>query len=79
MPLRPNITIVKGPDWRKYIDMPHARMQAIGTVRLGRDLEGALVFDLSAGTYLLIDRSGARFELDYQTVRAALDALEGGG
>jgi hypothetical protein len=77
MPQRPNITITKGTVWRHYLDkVPSAELRPIGTIRFGADLEGALVFDLTEGAYLLIDKSGARFEVGYDIVRTALDALE---
>jgi hypothetical protein len=54
--------------------MPHSQMRAIGTVKVGARLEGALVLDMTVGLYVLIDKTGAWFELNQTNVRAALGA-----
>ena len=46
-------------------------MRPIGTIKTA-DQEGALVLDLAAGLYMLIDRTGAVFELYQPKVQAAL-------
>lgn len=67
--------ITKGDDWRKYLpEMPHKQMRPIGTVKVGK-LEGALVLDMSSGTYMLI-AGGEWHELDTTKVRAALDSIQ---
>ncbi len=72
-----NLTIVKGFGWRKYVTaMPSSKLRPIGTVRVGKRMEGALVLDLKVGDYVLIDRFGAWFELNQESVRIALEALE---
>lgn len=73
---RGRLLITKGDGWRKYLtEMPHKQMRPIGTVKVGK-LEGALVLDLSAGTYMLIEQAGAWHGLDHAKVRAALDVPE---
>lgn len=72
MPTR--VIITKGDGWRRFLSaMPNAQMRAIGTVSVGK-LEGALVLDMGSGLYMLIDRTGAWYELDQAKVRAALDS-----
>jgi hypothetical protein len=39
--------------------MPHPQLRPIGTVKVGTRLEGALVLDMSNGSYKLIDNAGA--------------------
>lgn len=71
---RASLTIIKGDGWRKYVPaMPNKQMRALGTVAVGK-LEGALVLDMSSNLYVLIDRTGAWYEVDQGKVRTALDA-----
>ncbi len=72
---RARVIVVKGDGWRRYVPkMPHSQVRPIGTVKVGAKLEGALVLDMTAGLYMLIDKSGAWFELNQANVRAALAA-----
>jgi hypothetical protein len=71
---RDRVTVVKGDGWRRYMrSIPHSQIKAIGTVKVGSKLQGALVLDMSEGLYRLIDGSGAWFELNQAKVRTALD------
>lgn len=71
---RAPVTVVKGDGWRKYLSvMPNSQMRAIGTAKVGK-LEGALVLDMSSSLYMLIDTTGAWYEVDQVKVRAALDS-----
>jgi hypothetical protein len=68
------VTVTKGDGWRGYISvMPHNQMRPLGAVRSERH-EGALVLDMSAGVYRLIDKDGSWWFLDQEKVRAALNA-----
>lgn len=68
---RVKITIIKGDGWRKYVDkMPNKQLRPIGTAKAGK-LEGALVLDLGANVYMLIEH-GTWHDLDQAKVRAAL-------
>jgi hypothetical protein len=70
---RDHVTVIKGANWRKYVmAAPHSQMWAIGTVKVGTQMEGALFLDRSSGRYLLIDKTNAWFELDQEQVRLAL-------
>jgi hypothetical protein len=72
---RERVTVIKGDGWRSYVPkMPHSQMRPIGTVKVGSKMEGALVLDLTAGLYMLIDKTGAWYELNQANVRAALTA-----
>lgn len=80
MPRKPksiqdDMAIAKGGDWRKFAaKMPHDRMRALGTVKVGV-LEGALVLDMRDGVFKLMNSSGW-WDLDGDKVRAALDAIQ---
>ena len=72
------LTILLGPQWREYIQTlpPARRLWPVGTVKVGNQLEGALLFDMKAQRYVLVDTAGAWFELDETKVRAALRCAE---
>lgn len=67
------MTVTEGDGWKQYVAPRDVRLAAtpLGTVSVGSRLEGALMLDLIAGGYRLLDREGIWHALDYTQVRAA--------
>jgi hypothetical protein len=63
-------------NWESFLQIPQPYQEPKGTVRIGTDREGALLFDKQLDEYVMVDGYGRTLRLNQRKVRAALGEPE---